>query len=325
MKRIRLGIAGLGHVAAHQLAALRALPSEYEVVATCDRDPSRADPSCGATFFHDVERMLSHGGLDAVLVSVPPTEHAAVTRAVLECGLPALVEKPLAVSVSEFDALANLADQHHTILHSAYHAAFARELEWFINEGEARLGLGPLSGIRCGFFDPYIVDDTLLVSARHLGGAWMDSGINALSVVRRLVGRIRVDALRRTRVSNVACSDIQATLDFSFAVGGGGQGGRGGQGLVDTNWTLGRNEKTTRLFFGSSDAQIVLNHSSQRAVLFDGGSERVVADFASQHPRLVAHYLGVFLDFHARFMRGESNRRLTRELLEILYCDSGNV
>jgi predicted dehydrogenase len=316
MKRIRLGIVGLGHVASYQLQALAGLEDYYEVTAVCDTEPTKAGSVSDAPFFNDLPDFVGEARVDAVLVSVPNAQHASVCQAIMKAGLPVLVEKPATTTVAEFDVLMELADSRGTVLHTAYHAAFARELQWYAAQHDLQASLGALTGFRCGFYDPYIVSGQLLETALSLQGSWVDSGINALSVMRRLVPSLCVTDFRRTRVEGLPCREVQASMDLALSVG---PSGHGSNGLIDTNWTLGRNRKSTWLFYGQTDTAILLDHTAQRAILFSDRGEDVLVEFNDGVARLVAHYVGVFKDFHAVLEGGNDNRSLTRELLRLLY------
>jgi predicted dehydrogenase len=70
-----IGIAGLGHVAVHQVAALTKT-GVFNLVAVCDPDPGRlALLGEGRTTFTDIADMLSLPELDVVVVATPNRLH----------------------------------------------------------------------------------------------------------------------------------------------------------------------------------------------------------------------------------------------------------
>ncbi|QEV21327.1 Gfo/Idh/MocA family protein [Streptomyces alboniger] len=94
---MRWGIAGYGDVVTRRaLPALRALGEEP--VALWGRDARRASRIAGrygvARSGTDPDLLLT--GVDAVYVATPVAGHVPLARAVLDAGLPVLVEKPLA-------------------------------------------------------------------------------------------------------------------------------------------------------------------------------------------------------------------------------------
>jgi predicted dehydrogenase len=88
-----------------------------ELVGVVDRDASRAASAAaefGTTAIGSLEEL--RGRVDAVSVAVPTISHGEVGCRLLEIGLDVLVEKPMAVSVAEADALLAAAKRHRRIL-----------------------------------------------------------------------------------------------------------------------------------------------------------------------------------------------------------------
>lgn len=106
---IALGIVGTGRIAlSDHLPALRRIP-RLRVVALCDVDPERL-ARAGALFpeaarYADHQALLQHPGLQAVGVLTPPSSHAEIALHALAAGLHVLIEKPLATSVEQCEAL----------------------------------------------------------------------------------------------------------------------------------------------------------------------------------------------------------------------------
>ena len=101
---IRIGVVGLGQIAELVLPPYLAHP-EIEVVAVCDRDPSRLDrwratlpADCLVT--SDLDELLA-GEADVVDVLVPTPLHADVATRVLEAGFHLQLQKPIARSQEE--------------------------------------------------------------------------------------------------------------------------------------------------------------------------------------------------------------------------------
>jgi predicted dehydrogenase/nucleoside-diphosphate-sugar epimerase len=126
---------GAGFIADFHLEILRTTEG-VEVVAVCDADLVRAQSSARR---HRVPNAvgsiaeLAKLGVDVAHVLVPPNLHLAVTRELLELGIGAFVEKPLALSTADAKALTDLATARDVVLgvnHNAvFHPAFQRLLE----------------------------------------------------------------------------------------------------------------------------------------------------------------------------------------------------
>ncbi|WP_165226376.1 Gfo/Idh/MocA family protein [Aquisphaera insulae] len=116
MKRLRVGVIGVGHLGQHHARILAALP-EVQLVAVADSRPEQARlvaSRLGTRALDDYRDLLDQ--VDAVSVAVPTTLHREVAGAFLERGIPTLVEKPLAGSLAEAEELVALARSTGTVL-----------------------------------------------------------------------------------------------------------------------------------------------------------------------------------------------------------------
>jgi UDP-N-acetyl-2-amino-2-deoxyglucuronate dehydrogenase len=106
VEKIKTAVIGYGKVAHTHAEALFALP-ESELVAVCGRDLAKARGFADryrVRAFADVEEMVA-SGVEAVVVATPHPAHAPVTVSALRAGAHALVEKPLASSLEDCDAM----------------------------------------------------------------------------------------------------------------------------------------------------------------------------------------------------------------------------
>ena len=313
----RLGIVGLGHVATHQVAGL-AHSDALELAAVCDPDRARLRAfGDNRRTFTDLTDMLSESDLDVVVVATPNRLHVEHGVQVLEAGKWLVMEKPVAETRDGFEAVARARERRRGHCTIALHAAFGQEVEWFCRPGTMEeLGIAEIDSFTGQFYDPYFENGHLLARALSLGGSWMDSGINALSVMARLIPLewLVIGDSRLTRVADVDCSEVQGTVDFEIA-----NPHFSGSGRIETNWTLGRDLKVTTLRPRGSDRRIVLDHSAQQVRVRSSQGEEVVFACANGLPRLTNHYIGVFGDLARQLELGEDNFDLGRALHELLY------
>ena len=97
---------GYGKVAHTHAEALQAIP-ESDFVAVCGRDAAKARAFAEryrVRAFTDVAEMVG-AGVEAVVVATPHPAHASVTVPALRAGAHAIVEKPLASSLEDADAM----------------------------------------------------------------------------------------------------------------------------------------------------------------------------------------------------------------------------
>ena len=113
---LRVGVVGVGYVGRHHARILAALP-DVELVAVADIDAGRAAAvAAGSGCRAEDNAAALLADVDAVTIAVPTEAHRLVTLPFLEQGIPALVEKPIAASVAEADAMIAAASGAGTIL-----------------------------------------------------------------------------------------------------------------------------------------------------------------------------------------------------------------
>ena len=104
-KRIRVAVVGAGEFGRNHARVYRELECA-ELVGVFDQNPERA-AAVAAEFQTQTLQSLEKlcGRADAASVAVPTVAHAEVGCRLMEMGLDVLVEKPMAVSLAEADAL----------------------------------------------------------------------------------------------------------------------------------------------------------------------------------------------------------------------------
>jgi predicted dehydrogenase len=100
---------GCGYISDVYMEAFRGLP-EVRVAAACDTDAERLAAFCAKYHlergFTDVGKLLEWDELSFVVIATPPSTHHSLCQAALERGVPALVEKPVCLSLREAQELA---------------------------------------------------------------------------------------------------------------------------------------------------------------------------------------------------------------------------
>src|SRR5947209_3675898 len=102
-----MGLIGCGKVGRIHAAALRSLP-DVEFVAACDSSRERAEhfaAEYGVRPFTDVPTVLREAGVEAVVIGTPHPLHAEPAVAAAEAGVHVLIEKPMAATLADCDAI----------------------------------------------------------------------------------------------------------------------------------------------------------------------------------------------------------------------------
>src|SRR6266571_4053459 len=115
-KKIRVAVVGIGEFGRNHARVYRELEGA-ELIGVFDQNQERG-AAVAAEFQTQVLQSLEElrGQADAASVAVPTVAHAAVGCRLLEMGLDVLVEKPMAVDLTEADALLHSAKKNGRIL-----------------------------------------------------------------------------------------------------------------------------------------------------------------------------------------------------------------
>ncbi|MGX9346990.1 Gfo/Idh/MocA family protein [Microbacterium sp. KNMS] len=150
---LRIGIIGTGSIASAHISGYLAFPEECEIVALADVMPGKAAQKAAefgltdAVGYDDPLRMIAEAGLDLVSIATPPSTHAALSIAALDGGVNVLVEKPMAPSLEECDAMLAAQERSGKLLSVVAQNRFRDDLATLKEVVESGL-LGTISHVR---------------------------------------------------------------------------------------------------------------------------------------------------------------------------------
>jgi len=116
----RIGLIGAGWAGERHVRSILAVPGRARLAAVADIDTGRLHSLAEAwgvqPTFTDYAPMLGETELDGVVICTPHRLHAPAALAAFEAGLHVLVEKPLASTLSQADAMISAAQKAGRIL-----------------------------------------------------------------------------------------------------------------------------------------------------------------------------------------------------------------
>lgn len=187
MSIVDLAVVGCGAVTERwHLPAARLAP-EVKIVALVDKDVARAKrlgerfgvSSCTDDYHHLPQNV------DGVIVALPNYLHSPVARELLENGLPVLVEKPMALTLDEAEAMVQTADANGVALQVGLMFRFchgARLMKRAISED----WLGPLQSFfleRGLVYEWPVASGFPFIRTQAGGGELMDCGSHWLDLL----------------------------------------------------------------------------------------------------------------------------------------------
>lgn len=116
---LRFGLIGYGAWGSHHAAAIAQTPGVELLAIAARSDATRQAAAAAfaeAAIYADYRELLTRDDLDVVDVVLPSHLHTEVGRAVLQSGKHLLLEKPMALSLEDCDALLELAAQQGRVL-----------------------------------------------------------------------------------------------------------------------------------------------------------------------------------------------------------------
>jgi predicted dehydrogenase len=114
---VKIGVLGYGYWGPNLVRCLMATPdARVTMVADVNPGSTRSLNAENVVCTTDWLRLIESPEVEAVVVATPAETHFDLTRAALRAGKHVLVEKPLALSVSDAEELSRLADSEQRIL-----------------------------------------------------------------------------------------------------------------------------------------------------------------------------------------------------------------
>jgi len=116
MKKLRIGVIGVGHIGSNHARIYSELPNA-QLVAILDIDPARADEIGGKYKAKAVASLNEFAGMiDAASVATPTSAHFSIARDLLAQGKHLLIEKPITEKTSDARDLAQMAAEKGLVL-----------------------------------------------------------------------------------------------------------------------------------------------------------------------------------------------------------------
>jgi myo-inositol 2-dehydrogenase / D-chiro-inositol 1-dehydrogenase len=211
---IRLGLIGCGEHSeiGHAIPLARyksAHPADIKLACVCDLRRERAELFCTkygfAKAYDNLDAMLAAEQLEAVIAVVPVERISEVGVRLLKTGIPCVVEKPLASSLTELVALRNAAraTQNMVSVNRRFMPFLNRAIEW------AR-SAGPLRYVRCTFTRHARTEPDFL---------W-GTAVHAVDALRHIAGDIEKTEIRTLKSSEGQASWYGIDLEFENEVSG---------------------------------------------------------------------------------------------------------
>jgi predicted dehydrogenase len=225
--KVRIGVIGCGEVSGAKHLPVFAHIAGATVAAVCDLDQALARSAASRFGIPQVAdsaaELLALGDIDLVAVLTPPASHAELAIAALRAGHHVYVEKPLALSVADSEAMLAEARRSGRTAVTGFHMRFhrlVRDARDIVRSGR----LGAIESIRLVWHSPRGDQPTQpWKTVRDAGGgALVEIGVHHIDLVRFLLDDeiARIAAQTRDGVREDECATIMALTARGILVTG---------------------------------------------------------------------------------------------------------
>jgi predicted dehydrogenase len=216
---LRIGILGCANIARQFTRDVAACPA-VRVVAAASRRTETAQAfaaACGIARHHgSYEALLADAEVDAVYIPLPNNLHAQWAVQAAAAGKHVLCEKPLALGLGQAQAMFAAAREHRVMLVEAFPYYFQPQTGAMVALLQSG-AIGSVKSVQSSFgFMLSQPQGNIRMDPALGGGALLDAGSYALSIIRLAMGRApqRVQADASWAASGVDIS-LSATLHYA--------------------------------------------------------------------------------------------------------------
>jgi predicted dehydrogenase/aryl-alcohol dehydrogenase-like predicted oxidoreductase len=219
---IRWGIIGPGAIAKDFTRGLKdARLGKLEAIATRNPNkPGLAEDFPGARIIEGYDALLRDPDVDAIYLALPHTGHAEWAIKAADAGKPVLVEKPMALSAFEVDAVIHAHQKAGTFVGEAFMYRLhpqTQKLWELVNSGV----IGEVRAIKSsfGFQMGKFIPEHRIFASELAGGGILDVGGYPVSMSRFIAGAsVGKPFLDPVKVSGMARLNAEGTDDWAAAL-----------------------------------------------------------------------------------------------------------
>lgn len=207
MKKIRYAVVGAGWISQEAFMPAVALTGNSELAAIVTGNTNTARTLAGfygipeITGYDGYDALLASGKVDAVYIALPNSMHADFAIRAARSGVHAMVEKPLAATVTECEAMISAAEAGKVHLMTAYRL----HSESGTIDVIERVRRGEIGEPRIftALFSFQSSQDNHRLRAIHWGGPLQDIGVYCLNAARHVFGAEPVEVIAMQTIGHL--------------------------------------------------------------------------------------------------------------------------
>jgi predicted dehydrogenase len=328
MQRLKTAVIGCGSITRHRYAPELAAHPDVELVAFCDPVISRAEAYAGlhhAAAYRDYEDMLREQQVNLVVVCTPNVLHAPVALAAIEAGAHVIVEKPMASTEAEAEAMIEAARNRNVLLMVAQSQRLmpphrkARELLAAGKLGRVLTFRSSFGHRGPEFWSVDGADSWFFRKKEAIMGASGDLGVHKADLIRWLLQDevAEVGAFVGTLHKENTDADDNAIILMRMKAGA--------MGTITASWTFCRGEDNSTILWCENGAMKIGTHPDEQVIVEynDGSVEKHKAGAIATNNRqtnsgVVDEFVGHIINGTTPSIPGEEGLRSLRVILAAL-------
>lgn len=292
-KRHKLGLIGYGTIGKVHRKIIQNPKSSFELVAISDIKKQEAPK--GISFYKNHNELLDKEDIDAVSIATPPNTHFQIACDSLESNKHVLIEKPPTIDPKKCLELEKIANKNKVSLFTAFHMRYNPA----VNQASKKLANTDIKKIEI-IFKEYVFNfhghgGWIFNSTISGGGVLMDSGINALSVVKSVLQNNPDFNIKEAVLSKENNMGVETKVRVKFTFG------RNGVGTIKMDW-LYESADIRKLIFYTKNKKYTININ--KGSLSENGQVLFKTD--PKKNTMLIEYKGAYKHFKETIQQGVS-------------------
>ncbi len=191
MKKIKMGIIGVGRLGYEHACNIANRVPASELIAVTDKDNEKAKrvaDELGAKFYATPEELCADPEVQAVAIVTNTDSHVDMIEIAMNAGKHVFCEKPLAETVEKCKRGEKIVEAHPELI---FQLGFHRRFDYSYAVAKEKLDRGDIGDVvlvRCYSQDPIAIIEGTLEYAPRSGGQFIDMSIHDIDLIRWITG-----------------------------------------------------------------------------------------------------------------------------------------
>ena len=257
-KTLGIGVVGLGNISGYHIRSIKELPKcKFLTVTSRQREKrEKAEHDHKVKAYSELDDMLKHPDLDAVIICSPSGYHLEQTQKIAKSGKHVIVEKPLDVTIKRAKAMIDVCRENNVTLSCIFQNRFSDDYQKLYRAVQKEeFGKLILANAYIKWFRNKEYYDSSTWKGKFVGeggAALINQSIHTIDLMLNTMGKVKnVFGQIRTLVHEIEGEDL-------------------GVGIVEfENGALGTIEGSTSVYQGFPEKLEI--HGSEGSVILEGG------------------------------------------------------